>query len=211
MDKREHSSAQPAAQPSARAGAKTSGAAGAPGKKKRSFLQRWGFLLFSLALCLAGWCADAPKTWHGLSLTAEGVVQMLGFLPPIFVLLGLFDVWVDRETVMRLMGRESGLKGAFLAFLLGTLAAGPLYMAFPVAGVLLKKRAGLFQIFIFTGTWAIAKVPMLLFEVSCFGFGYTALRFVCNMAAVVAMAWFIPRMLGAEYAERLYREADLRP
>ena len=39
----------------------------------------------------------------------------------------------------------------------------------------------------------------------------TALRFVCNMAAVVAMAWFIPRMLGAEYAERLYREADLRP
>lgn len=183
---------------------------GGAGKGKKPFLRRWGFLLFSLVLCLVGWCADAQKTWHGLALTGEGVVQMLGFLPPIFVLLGLFDVWVDRETVMRLMGQESGFKGAFLAFLLGTLAAGPLYMAFPVAGVLLKKRAGLFQIFIFIGTWAIAKVPMLLFETSCFGFSYTVLRFVCNMGAIVGIAWLLARLLGPEQAERLYREADER-
>ena len=178
--------------------------------KKKSFLQRWGFLVFSVLLCLLCWGMNAQKTAHGLSLAGGGIVEMLGFLPPIFVLLGLFDVWVDRETVMRLMGRESGFKGAFLAFLLGTLAAGPLYMAFPVAGVLLKKRAGLFQIFIFTGTWAIAKVPMLLFETSCFGFVYTALRFVCNMAAIAGMAWFLTRTLGPDYAERLYREADSR-
>lgn len=179
-------------------------------KKKPSFLKRWGFLLFSVGLCLLCWAFDVEKTRHGLTLTADGIVQMLGFLPPIFVLLGLFDVWVDRETVMRLMGQESGLKGAFLAFLLGTLAAGPLYMAFPVAGVLLKKRAGLFQIFIFIGTWAIAKVPMLLFETSCFGFSYTALRFVCNMGAIVGIAWLLGRLLGPEQAERLYREADER-
>ena len=181
-----------------------------PQAKKKSFLQRWGFLIFSVALCLLCWAVDAQKTGRGLALAGGGIVEMLGFLPPIFVLLGLFDVWVDRETVMRLMGKESGFKGAFLAFMLGTLAAGPLYMAFPVSGVLLKKRAGLFQIFIFIGTWAIAKVPMLLFETSCFGFAYTALRFVCNMAAIVGIAWFMTRMLGTDYAERLYREADSR-
>ena len=95
--------------------------------------------------------------------------------------------------------------------MLGSLAAGPLYMAFPVAGVLLKKRAGLFQVFIFIGTWAIAKVPMLLFETSCFGFSYMALRFVWNMAAIVGIAWLMASMLGPAYAEKIYREADERP
>ena len=174
-------------------------------------LKNNSFLLFALGLALVCWCADSAKAGQGLWLAAGGIVDMLGFLPPIFVLLGLFDTWVERETVIRLMGKESGAKGAFLAFMLGTLAAGPLYMAFPVAGVLLKKRAGLFQVFIFIGTWAIAKVPMLLFETSCFGFSYMALRFVCNMAAIVGIAWLMTSMLGPAYAEKLYREADERP
>ena len=179
--------------------------------QKPGFLRKYGFLLFSIALAVICWFMDSERAEHGLALTAGGIAEMLGFLPPIFVLLGLFDVWVDRETVIRLMGKGSGLKGAFLVFMLGTLAAGPLYMAFPVAGVLLKKRAGLFQVFIFIGTWAIAKVPMLLFETSCFGFSYMALRFVCNMAAIVGIAWLMTSMLGPAYAEKLYREADERP
>lgn len=180
-------------------------------QKKRSLLKDWGFLLFAALLCLLGWLADAEKAEQGVLIAAGGVAEMLGFLPPVFVLLGLFDVWVERETVIRLMGRESGLKGAFLAFLLGTLAAGPLYMAFPVAGVLMKKRAGFFQIFIFTGTWAIAKVPMLLFETSCFGLAYTSLRFVCNMSAIAGIAWLMTRLLGPSYTEQLYRKADELP
>ena len=177
-----------------------------PGLQK--LLRKNAFLLFSLGVAVLCWCADSDKAVQGLRITAGGVVEMLGFLPPIFVLLGLFDTWVERETVIRLMGKESGAKGAFLAFMLGTLAAGPLYMAFPVAGMLLKKRAGLFQIFVFTGTWAIAKVPMLLFETSCFGFSYTSIRFVCNMAAIVGIAWFMARALGPTYAAELYRRAD---
>ena len=185
------------------------------GRKKENagrmgFARKKAFLLFALGLAVLCWFADSGKAVQGLRITAGGVVEMLGFLPPIFVLLGLFDTWVERETVIRLMGKESGVKGAFLAFMLGTLAAGPLYMAFPVAGMLLKKRAGLFQIFVFVGTWAIAKVPMLLFEATCFGFSYTAIRFACNMAAIVGIAWFMARMLGPAYAAELYRKADER-
>ena len=61
---------------------------------------------------------------------------MLLVIPPIFILLGLLDVWVPREKMMRFMGPSSGMKGGVLAFLLGSFAAGPLYGAFPVAAVL---------------------------------------------------------------------------
>ena len=81
-------------------------------KAGRAVLRKYGFLVFAVALALAGWLIDSAKAEQGLVLAGEGIAEMLGFLPPVFVLLGLFDVWVDRETVIRLMGRESGAKGA---------------------------------------------------------------------------------------------------
>lgn len=86
-----------------------------------------------------------------LALTGDNVLEMLSFLPPIFVLLGLLDVWVDRETMMKYMGEGSGARGMLLAFILGSAAAGPLYAAFPMAAVMMKKGASMRNVFIFIG------------------------------------------------------------
>ena len=68
----------------------------------------------------------APDTgWKALSVTKKNTLEMLSFLPPIFVLLGLLDVWIDRETMMKYMGDGSGMRGCLLAFFLGSAAAGP--------------------------------------------------------------------------------------
>ena len=88
----------------------------------------------------------APKA--GASLLDQ-VKTMLLVIPPIFLLLGLLDVWVPRETMMKFMGPGSGIKGPLLGFLLGSAAAGPLYGAFPVAAVLMKKGASFTNILIF--------------------------------------------------------------
>lgn len=115
------------------------------------------FLLFScvgVALLFI-----APDTgWRAVDLTWNNVLEMLSFLPPIFVLLGLLDVWIDRETMMKYMGDNSGLRGNLLAFILGSAAAGPLYAAFPMAGVMLKKSASMMNVFIFIGAWSTTKV-----------------------------------------------------
>ena len=176
--------------------------------EKKKFVQAWAFPLLAGLILLTAFVINPESASHALQITGSSVMEMLGFLPPIFVLLGLFDVWTDRETVIRLMGRESGFKGLFLAFMLGSLAAGPLYMAFPIAAVLLKKRAGLFQVFVFIGTWAIAKVPMLLFESSCFGFSYMSVRLVLNIGAIVGIAWLMTRLLTESDKEQIYRKAD---
>jgi uncharacterized membrane protein YraQ (UPF0718 family) len=42
---------------------------------------------------------------------------MLLVIPPIFILLGLLDVWVPKEKV-KFMGEGSGLKGVLLAIFL---------------------------------------------------------------------------------------------
>lgn len=66
---------------------------------------------------------------------------MLSVLPPIMIMLGLMDVWVSRESLMKYMGNNSGFLGVFLAMLIGSIAAGPMYAAFPFTAVLIKKGA----------------------------------------------------------------------
>ena len=153
-------------------------------KRYRVFL---GLCLLNAALLVA-----EPATGRkAMALTMDNLLEMLSFLPPIFVLLGLLDVWIDRETMMRFMGDKSGLRGHLLAFALGSAAAGPLYAAFPVVGVLLKKNASMMNVFIFVGAWSTTKIPLLVFESATLGIRFMALRFIFNVIGIVVIAWIM--------------------
>ena len=123
-----------------------------------------------------------------LSITWDNTIEMLSFLPPIFILLGLLDVWVDRETMMKYMGDNSGIQGSFLAFILGSAAAGPLYAAFPMAGVLMKKGVRMLNIFIFIGAWATTKIPLILFETATLGFRFMIFRLGFIIVGIIIIA-----------------------
>lgn len=61
----------------------------------------------------------APELGHAaFSTSCRNLVEMLSIIPPIFVLLGLLDVWVPRETMMKFMGKGAGVKGRMFAFAL---------------------------------------------------------------------------------------------
>jgi uncharacterized membrane protein YraQ (UPF0718 family) len=82
-------------------------------------------------------------------ITWSNTLEMLSVIPPVFILLGLLDVWVERETMIKFMGNNSGILGIIIAFLLGSAAAGPLYAAFPIAGVLIKKGSSFSNVLIY--------------------------------------------------------------
>ncbi|HAJ78174.1 MAG TPA: permease [Fibrobacteres bacterium] len=132
---------------------------------------------------------------------------MLLVIPPVFILLGLLDVWVPREKMMRFMGPESGAKGVILAFLFGSFAAGPLYGAFPVAAVLMKKGAGFMNILIFIGAWSTTKIPMLLFESSALGIRFTLSRLAIDIVGIAIIAGAIKTVVPQDEVERLYEKA----
>jgi len=50
---------------------------------------------------------------------------MIWILPAVMVLMGLFAVWVSKETVVKYLGETSGIKGIFLAIFFGALPTGP--------------------------------------------------------------------------------------
>lgn len=122
--------------------------------------------------------------------------EMLLVLPPIFILLGLLDVWVPRETMVKLMGKGSGLKGMGLAFFLGSAAAGPLYGAFPVAITLLKKGSSFTNVLILLGAWSTTKLPLMMFEASSMGLEFMLIRFGLNIFGILGIAFISELILG---------------
>lgn len=132
---------------------------------------------------------------------------MLFVIPPIFLLLGLLDAWVPRETLIRYMGEKSGIKGKLLAFALGSAAAGPLYGAFPVAAVLMKKGAGFDNILVFIGAWSTTKIPMLLFEMQALGPRFALARLAIDIPGIILIALALKALIPKAEIERMYEAA----
>lgn len=177
-------------------------------KKLLPNLKRYRFFLVFLAVNIA-LLVIAPGTGQrSFSLTGDNLLEMVSILPPIFILLGLLDVWVQRETMIKLMGHSSGVRGGIFAFILGAAAAGPLYAAFPVAAVLMKKGAKLANVFIFLGAWSTTKIPMLLFEASNLGVSYTLLRLGCNIAGIILIAILLEKSLPVKDKTAIYENAE---
>ncbi len=146
----------------------------------------------------------APRLWQN---TASNFLEMLAVIPPIFVLLGLLDVWVPKDTVMKWMGDTSGIIGVALSIVLGASSAGPLYGAFPFAAVMLKKGVRLRNVVVFLSAWATLKVPMFLFELSALGPRFAVTRWLLNLPVILLIGWVVERSMTAEQSESLRDQA----
>lgn len=173
----------------------------------KKFIKRYRVFLLLVVLngiLIAVWPEIGIKS---LMITKTNLIDMLSVIPPIFILLGLLDVWVKRETMLKYMGEGSGLIGVLLAFFIGSAAAGPLYGAFPVAGVLLKKGSKLSNVFIMMGAWSTTKIPLLLFEASAMGVKFTVIRFLLDIVGIAVIAYFTEKVLSADEKRDIYSNA----
>jgi len=119
--------------------------------------------------------------------------EMLLALPVMFILVGLFDVWVSKEKVQKHIGKASGIKGVFLVIFLAFLQAGPLYAAFPVAYILWKKGTSSSNIFIYLSAASIAKIPMLTFEIGFLGLRFSLMRILISLPVFILLGIIMGR------------------
>ena len=175
----------------------------------KKLLKRYRAFIVSLAGMIVLILLSPQIGWRALGNSVDQIKQMMLVIPPIFVLMGLLDVWVPKETMIKYMGEGSGIKGILLAVFIGSAAAGPLYGAFPVAAVFMKKGVKFSNILIFIGAWSTAKIPMLLFEASNLGVHYTLLRLACNIVGIILIAVLLEKSLKKEEQQAIYENAEM--
>lgn len=146
--------------------------------------------------------------FKALSNSAFQLRQMLIVIPPIFLLLGLLDVWVPKTTMVRYMGEGSGMTGMLLAFFIGSAAAGPLYGAFPAAAVFMKKGVRFLNLMIFIGAWSTAKIPMILFEFEALGASFTLTRLAANVVGIFLIAFVLSKLISKKDKDNIYANSE---
>jgi uncharacterized membrane protein YraQ (UPF0718 family) len=132
---------------------------------------------------------------------SDSVIEMILFIPFLFIIVGLLDVWVPKEKIQKHIGQESGIKGIAVMVILAMLQAGPLYGAFPVAYLLYKKGASIRNIFIYLGAFTSMKIPMLGIEIGYLGIEFTLARTLISLPLFIGIGYIMERYLKNRHFE----------
>ncbi len=154
-------------------------------------LKQYGFLiLFGIFILLSYLLPFAAGIAIGKNFFMF-FLEMAAILPLMFILIGLFEVWVPRENIIRHLGPEAGAMSILWVVLLAMLQAGPLYAAFPVAALLWKKGCSVRNVFIYLGAFSTLKIPMLAFEIGFLGLKFSLLRALFSLPVFVGIGYLL--------------------
>jgi len=157
--------------------------------KKFKFPILIGFIFIGLVI----WEPDtATRTSQ---VTWDYFKEMALIIPPVFILMGLMEIWIPKDKIKKWLGSGSGIKGIAISVALGTLPTGPLYVAFPMTAVLLRKGASVTNMVIFLGSWGALKIPQLMVEIKFLGISFAVLRFVLTLTALVIIGMLMEFIL----------------
>lgn len=172
----------------------------------KKLIKRYRVFLIVLSAMFLLTLFNRQLGFKAFNITGNSIKEMLLVIPPVFILLGLLDVWVPRETMVKYMGEGSGLKGIILAIFIGSAAAGPLYGAFPVASVFMKKGVKFMNILIFIGAWSTTKIPMFLFEMASLGSRFAISRLLIDIPGIIVIAFILSKIIQKKEVEELYNK-----
>jgi uncharacterized membrane protein YraQ (UPF0718 family) len=162
---------------------------------KNFFKDYWLFIIFSILITI-GFILDLSIAHGVFDNFYSFFLTMLKFVPAVFVLIGLFEVWIDKELIEKHLGENSGFLAYFWVIILASTTVGGLYVAFPVASALYKKGASPRIIFSYIGTAAICRIPMTLFETSYVGASFTAIRWIVSIPLVIISSILMEKLIS---------------
>ena len=117
--------------------------------------------------------------------SGDFIWSMILLFPAAFILIGLFEAWIDRSVVERHLGGNSGWAGYFWVILLASTVMAPLIIALPIAQSLAKKGARLQLVIAFVSASTICRVPMTIFEATYMGIPFSLVRLLVSLPLVI--------------------------
>jgi len=158
-------------------------------------------------------CSAVAWKQGGFQLVVEGVehglwslLRMSPLLLCAFLLSGLAQVLLTKETVGRWVGEDSGWKGISLACVGGSLVPGGPYVYFPIALAMWRGGASIGALVGFVtakSLWPLARLPM---EFALLGPHFTFVRIASTLMVPPILGFLAQVLIGSTFFSRA--EAD---
>jgi len=135
---------------------------------------RSGWIMLAITLFLYGVTAffDASITRSALNKSLDTLKMITPILLVVFFLLALMNTFIKPKSIVKYLGKESGLKGWLFALVGGVLSHGSSYVWYPMLNELRNHgaRDGLIVAFFYARA---IKLPWLPVMVGYFGIAFT--------------------------------------
>ncbi|ADN08530.1 permease [Sulfurimonas autotrophica] len=155
--------------------------------KKKQPKNRSGIIMLIVVILLyvVLYFYNPDKIFASLKASLNVLKMIAPILLIVFFLMALLNTFIDEKSIAKHLGKESGVKGWFIALFGGILSHGPGYIWYPMLQELRKKGAldGLLVAFLYARS---IKLPWLPLMISYFGISFTiVLSFYVVLGAFV--------------------------
>jgi len=149
------------------------------------------YLLIALVLLGLSLLKEKQRTKEAIRATVKIFYVVMPVLILVFVLMGLIQAYVSRETIASILGQKSGILGILYAEIVGSIALFMPPAVFPFAGYLHQNGASYGSIAGFVFTAILIGITTLPVEIKFLGKRFTIAR---NIFTFV-LAFFIALLM----------------
>jgi len=154
------------------------------------------YLIIALGLMASSYLKDKQKTKEAIKATFKILYTIMPVLIFVFVLMGLIQAYVSRETIAAMLGEKTGVMGILYAELVGSIALFLPPAVFPFGGYLHDNGAAYGPIAGFVFTAILIGVTTLPLEIKLLGKRFTIARNILTFVIAFFLALFMGLVLG---------------
>jgi uncharacterized membrane protein YraQ (UPF0718 family) len=160
------------------------------------------FAMVVLVVALGAFCVwkgGVALLGEGLRASGRGALQLVPLLAVVFLLGGLVEVLLPRETVAAWLSDAAGLRGILVAWVAGALTPGGGPVGLPLAAALLRSGAGIGVVVTYVTSMSLLSFVRVPLELGIYGERLTLFRVVsCVLLPPIAgaLARLLATLLG---------------
>ncbi|NOQ27603.1 MAG: hypothetical protein GQ564_19745 [Bacteroidales bacterium] len=147
--------------------------------------------IIAVIAIIASLIADRHKTWKGIK---KGLVMFLKILPAILSVLILVSIllyFLPNELIVEYLGEDAGLTAYVFAAIAGSIALIPGFIAYPLAGILVKTGVSYPVIAVFITTLMMVGILTLPVEIKYFGIRISLIRNILYFLGALIVGFLI--------------------
>lgn len=151
--------------------------------------------VLAIALLCLGYYRGHGEHISGLK---RGWIMTLEIMPLLlfaFIIAGMIQAFLPRETLSKWIGSESGMRGILIGAMAGGFMPGGPYVSLPLCAGLMRSGAGVGTMVAFLTAWSLWAVSRLPMEIGIMGWRFTLIRLVSTfffppIAGLIAQFFF---------------------
>lgn len=144
-------------------------------------------VLYSVAgiLLLVSFIKDKTKTEKSIKVAWKSFEKILPIVLAMMLFIGVTLSLLNQSVITTLIGSESGVLGAMIALIIGSIVSLPSFVAFPLGGALLKAGAGYMQVAALVSTIMAVGIVSFPAEVKYFNKNIAIKRMVLSFMTCI--------------------------